>query len=44
MSLDVLGTQEEIGKRGLLFKFYSLRCQEGNKEEGGDLPNQLLAC
>jgi hypothetical protein len=26
MSLDVMGTQEEIGKRGLLFKFYSLRC------------------
>ena len=40
MSLDVMGTQEEIGKRGLLFKFYSLRCQEGNKEEGGG--NQLL--
>ena len=26
MSLDVVGTQEEIGKRGLLFKFCSLRC------------------
>jgi hypothetical protein len=26
MSLDVMGTKEEIGKRGLLFKFYSLRC------------------
>jgi hypothetical protein len=41
MSLDVRGTQEEIGKWGLSFKFYSLRCQEGNREEGDD--NQLLA-
>jgi hypothetical protein len=30
MSLDVMGTQEEIGK-----SFYSLRCQERNREERG---------
>jgi hypothetical protein len=33
----VLGShesQEEIGKRGLKFSYYSLRCQEGNREKG----------
>ena len=35
MSLDGMGTQEEIGKRGLEFSFYSLRCQERNREERG---------
>jgi hypothetical protein len=34
MSLDGMEVQEEIGKREL-FSFYSLRCQEGNREEGG---------
>jgi hypothetical protein len=27
-------SQEEIKKKGLQFSFYSLRCQEGNREEG----------
>jgi hypothetical protein len=34
MSLDGMGVQEEIGKRGLQFSFYSLGWQEGNREEG----------
>ena len=40
----VLGWHGNSGRdreEGTVFKFYSLRCQEGNKEEGGD--NQLLA-
>jgi hypothetical protein len=29
------GNSEEIGKRGLYFSFYSLGCQERNREETG---------
>lgn len=34
MSLDGMGVQEEIGKRGPQFSFYSFMFQEGNREEG----------
>jgi hypothetical protein len=34
MSLDVMGTHEEIGKRGLLFKFTALGLRKGIKRKG----------